>query len=195
MSDTADRYEVLPGADARAQRTRRLLAEALMNLGADGDVDAIAVGALVNEAGVSRSTFYQHFASKDDFLVRSWLDLLAASERAYAERYPDRPDILPSRPLFHHVAGATDFVRSLVRSEVFHRQMAAGEAKLREIAEANLKRRMLHWPRERQREAAVFIAAGFVGMLRWWMEGGLKQPPEKMQIAFERLVQGVLDEA
>ncbi|MBL8543496.1 MAG: TetR/AcrR family transcriptional regulator [Hyphomonadaceae bacterium] len=195
MSDTADRYEVLPGADARAQRTRRLLAEALMNLGADGDVDAIAVGALVNEAGVSRSTFYQHFASKDDFLVRSWLDLLTATERAYAARYPERPDILPSRPLFHHVAGATDFVRSLVRSEVFHRQMAAGEAKLREIAEANLKRRMLHWPRERQREAAVFIAAGFVGMLRWWMEGGLKQSPEKMQAAFERLVQGVLEEA
>lgn len=195
MSDTADRFEVLPGADARAQRTRRLLAEALMSLGADGDVDAIAVGALVNEAGVSRSTFYQHFASKDDFLVRSWLDLLGATERAYAARYPERPDILPSRPLFHHVAGATDFVRSLVRSEVFHRQMAAGEVKLREIAEANLKRRMLHWPRERQREAAVFIAAGFVGMLRWWMEGGLKQPPEKMQAAFERLVQGVLEEA
>ncbi len=193
MSDSSIRFEIVPGADARTKRTRRLLAEALISLGAEGDVDEIAVGALVSEAGVSRSTFYQHFASKDDFLVRSWVELLSATETAYAAHYPERTDILPSRPIFHHVAAASEFVRSLIKSEVYPRQMMAGETRLREIAESNLKRRMPNWSTEQRREAAVFIAAGFVGLLRWWMESGLRQPPEKMQAAFEKLAASVLD--
>lgn len=193
MSDSSIRLEILPGADARTKRTRRLLADALISLGAEGDVDEIAVGALVSEAGVSRSTFYQHFASKDDFLVRSWVELLSATETAYVAHYPDRADILPSRPIFHHVAAASEFVRSLIKSEVYPRQMMAGETRLREIAESNLKRRMPDWSNERRREAAVFIAAGFVGLLRWWMESGLRQPPDKMQAAFEKLAASVLD--
>lgn len=192
MSDKRAALSIYAGMDARAARTRELLAEALMSLGADGDIDALAVGELAGEAGVSRSTFYQHFASKDDFLVRSWVDMLGATETAYAARYPQRTDILPTRALFNHVASAGEFVKSLVKSEVYPRQMAAGEARLREIADANLKRQMPHWNAEQRREAAVFIAAGFVGLLRWWMESGLKQSPERMQSAFERLSRSVL---
>jgi len=180
------------GADARVRRTRRLLADALMSLGAEGSVDELAVGQLVDEAGISRSTFYQHFASKDDFLVRSFVDLLSATDAAYRQRVPDSDDILPSRPLFHHVASAADFARSVARSEIWPQQMAAGELKLREIAEANLERRMPNWSAEERREAAVFIAAGFIGLLRWWVGAGLKQSPERMQAAFERLSQSVL---
>src|SRR5262245_29720018 len=180
------------GIDARARRTRQLLAEALMSLGAEGSVDDIAVGELAVEAGISRSTFYQHFASKDDFLVRSFVDLLSAADAATRAHFPERGDILPSRGLFHHVAEAGDFARSVARSEVWPRQMAAGEARLREIAEANLARRLADWSADERREAAVFIAAGFIGLLRWWVENGLKQPPERMQAAFERLAESVL---
>jgi hypothetical protein len=65
--------------------------------------------------------------------------------------------------------------------------MAAGEEKLRAIAEANLARRMPQWSKDRRRETAIYVAAGFVGLLRWWMESGLKRSPEDMQAAFERL--------
>ena len=187
MSEKTIAIEVHGNIDKRARRTRELLADALLALGAQNALDDVAVGDLAEEAGVSRSTFYQHFASKDDFLVRSWVNLLEATEAAYAKHYPDRADIIASKPLFHHVAQAGDFVRSLVRSEVYPRQMAAGEEKLREIAEANLQRRMPHWRKERCRETAIYIAGGFVGLLRWWMESGLRRSPEEMQTAFERL--------
>jgi len=173
--------------DKRAKRTRELLADALLALGAASAIDDLAVGDLAEGAGVSRSTFYQHFASKDDFLVRSWVNLLQATEDACAQRFPDRADIIASKPLFHHVAQARDFVRSLIRSEIYPRQMATGEEKLRAIAESNLARRMPHWSKERRRETAIYIAGGFVGLLRWWMESGLKRSPEDMQAAFERL--------
>jgi AcrR family transcriptional regulator len=187
MSEKTILVETHPTIDRRSRRTRELLAEALLALGAENTLDDLAVGQLVEEAGVSRSTFYQHFASKDDFLVRSWVNLLEATEVAYAKRYPSRPDILPSRPIFVHVSQASDFVRSLVRSEVYPRQMAAGEARLRDIAQENLRRLMPSWSKERCRETAIYIAGGFVGLLRWWMESGLRRSPEDMQAAFERL--------
>src|SRR5512146_14537 len=140
MSEKLMAIEVNCGIDKRARRTRALLAEALLSLGAETKIDDLAVGDLAAGAGVSRSTFYQHFASKDDFLVRWWVSLLEAAEAAYAKHYPDRTDIIASKPLFHHVAQARDFVRSLIRSDIYPRQMAAGEAKLRAIAEINLAR-------------------------------------------------------
>ena len=187
MSEKAVPIEINPHIDRRSRRTRELLAEALLSLGAETALDNLGVGDLAEEAGVSRSTFYQHFASKDDFLVKSWVALLEATEAAYAKHHPDRPDIIASKPIFQHVSTAGDFVRSLIRSEIYPRQMAAGEARLRDIAEANIARRMPSWSKERCRETAIYIAAGFVGLLRWWMEGGLKRTPEEMQSAFERL--------
>jgi AcrR family transcriptional regulator len=181
------------GIDRRAARTRMLLADALMSLGAQRGVEAIDVSDLVEEAGIARSTFYAHFAGKDDFLIRSFVNMLAATETAFRKAYPNRPDLLPSRALFHHVHDARDFAIRVARSDIFPQQMAAGEAKLRDIAEANLTRLKPDWSADERRDAAIYIAGGFIGLLRWWMLSGLKQTPEKMQAAFERLTERVLD--
>lgn len=180
--------------DRRAQRTRALLADALMELGAARDVDALVVRDFTAAAGVGRSTFYTHYSGKDDFLVASFVNLLVVGEAALAAKYPNREDIVPSAPLFAHVAQAGDFARNVAKSDIFPRQMEAGEAKLRSIAESNIARRMPHWPVERRRETAIYIAAGFIGLLRWWMTTGLKQSPDDMQRAFFRLSQAAISE-
>lgn len=187
-------YDLLP-IDRRARRTRALLADALIELGGEGGVDGIEVGDLVAAAGVARSTFYAHYSGKDDFLVASFVNLLVMAEEALRAKYPDSEDIVPSAPLFAHVAQAGDFARSVAKSDIFPRQMEAGEAKMRAIAEGNIARRMPHWPAERRRETAIYIAAGFIGLLRWWMTTGLRQSPEHMQRAFFRLSQAALSEA
>jgi AcrR family transcriptional regulator len=182
------------GIDRRVARTRILLADALISLGAERGVEAIEISDLIEEAGIARSTFYAHFAGKDDFLIRSFVNMLAATENAYRQAYPDRTEVLPSKPLFHHVHDARDFAIRVAQSEIFPHQMAAGEAKLREIAEANLARLKPEWNADERREAAIYIAGGFIGLLRWWMLSGLKQTPEKMQTAFERLTRSVLQD-
>lgn len=179
------------GVDPRVSRTRVLLAEALMSLGAAQDIETIEIGDLVEEAGIARSTFYAHFAGKDDFLVRSFVNMIAATETAYRKAYPDRADVIPSAPLFHHVHEARDFALRIAQSDVFPHQMAAGEAKLREIAETNLARLKPHWGADQRREAAIYVAGGFIGLLRWWMQSGLRQDPAKMQTAFDRLTKSV----
>ena len=117
------------------------------------------------------------------------------AETMLSEKYPDRADLAPSRPLFNHVYEAGEFARALARSEVFPRQMAAGEAKLRTIVEANLKRLKPAWAPQQRRETAVYVAAGFIGLLRWWMINGVRQTPERMQEVFARLSRAALDDA
>jgi len=194
MSDRGVAIEVHACIDKRSRRTRALLAEALLSLGAENRIDELGVRELTDQAGVSRSTFYQHFSSKDDFVVKSWVALLEATETAYAKAYPRRTTIIASQPIFQHVSEARDFVRSLVGSEIYPRQMAAGEARLRAIAETNITRRMPHWSKDRCRETAIYVAAGFVGILRWWMESGLKRSPADVETAFQRLTEGLLSE-
>jgi AcrR family transcriptional regulator len=182
------------GIDARALRTRHLLAEALMSLGAARSVDELDVGDIVREAGVARSTFYAHYAGKDDFLVRSFVNMIAATEATVREKFPEREDLLPSRALFTHVHQAGDFAKRMAQSEIFGAQLAAGEVKLREVAEANLARLRPDMSSERRRETAVYVAGGFIGLLRWWMQTGLKRRPDEMQAAFDRLTRSALSE-
>lgn len=191
------RIEIHPaaGIDKRIARTRALLSQALLDLGAEQGVDAIDVGDLIEAAGIGRSTFYAHFNSKQDFLVASFVNMLDGMERLAAAREPERQDLLPSRYIFAHVEEARDFAVKIAHSEERPRMLAAGEAKLRAIAEANLLRLKPDWDLERRREAAVFVAAGFVGMLHWWMLGGVKHSAAKMQDAFARLSRSVLEGA
>lgn len=103
--------------------------------------------------------------------------MIAATEVALAEKRPDQNDLLPSLALFSHVYKSSGFARRLV-------MMKAGEAELRGIVETNLGRLKPELTRERRSESAVYVAAGFIGLLRWWMESGLTRRPEQMQDAF-----------
>jgi len=63
---------VIPGEsdDVRARRSRDELAWALIDLMREKDYDAISVQDVCAQAGVGRSTFYTHFADKDEMLIR-----------------------------------------------------------------------------------------------------------------------------
>ena len=144
--------------DARATRTRNALARALVTLGPRRGVDTLKVEELARTAGIGRSTFYAHFAGKGDFLTTSFVGMIDACEAAAAGD-PARADPLPTRQLFAHVHGAGAFATAILRSREFPRVPA-------------------------RREAAVFLAGGLMGMLRWWMEGGLRQDPEQLHQTF-----------
>ena len=56
-------------ADLRVQRTRKLLTDAFTELIEERPFEEISVSALCNRAMIRRTTFYKHFADKDEFLT------------------------------------------------------------------------------------------------------------------------------
>ncbi len=55
--------------DRRVQRTRDLLQKALIELINERGYDAITIQEIVDRANVGRTTFYEHYNSKDDLLM------------------------------------------------------------------------------------------------------------------------------
>ena len=177
--------------DRRALRTRAALGQALMTLGTERGVDAVTVGELTRRAGVGRSTFYAHYADKGDFLAASFVGMISMMERRAAAE-PGRDDVLPTRQILAHVGEAGGFAAAVLRSRELPRMLAAGEARLRQIAEANLAERAPGLAPDRRRDLAVFLAGGFMGLLRWWMETGLRREPAQMQAAWRALAEPLL---
>lgn len=61
--------EVVEEPDARSRRTRKAVFEAFTRLIFTRRYSAIRTTDLITEAGVGRSTFYEHFRNKDDVMV------------------------------------------------------------------------------------------------------------------------------
>jgi AcrR family transcriptional regulator len=178
--------------DKRTHRTRFALAEALMALGPVKGVDRLDVRMLTAKAGVGRSTFYKHYADKDDFFIKSFAGMVGSRD-VYAQKHrSDYDTMLPAHEVFQHVAEARSFAQSLVTSGQFARTIAAREDVLRGIAEANLKRLHPAWPAQRRREVAVVLASAFAGLMRWWIEDGVRKEAAYVAGLYDAVARRVL---
>ncbi|MFD4355608.1 TetR/AcrR family transcriptional regulator [Nocardia sp. NPDC058518] len=82
--------------DPRVLRSRGLLQDAILELGLEGPVDGIAISDITGRAGVSRSTFYDHYTDKEtllaDAIERHALDAgISLREGGFGDGLPDRP--------------------------------------------------------------------------------------------------------
>ena len=72
--------------DARVRRTRETILQAFVRLALDCRYDQLRTSDLIAASGVSRSTFYEHFRSKDEVLLVAMDPLLLPIANAAAGR-------------------------------------------------------------------------------------------------------------
>jgi AcrR family transcriptional regulator len=181
-----------PGVDRRARRTRMALAEALMDLVPKKGIERVQVGQLAKAAGIGRSTFYKHYADKDDFFITSFANMIASMDahaRAHRRGYDT---MLPAHEVFAHVADARSFALSLGASGELARTHSAREDRLRVVAEANLKRFAPARPAAERQEIAVILAGTFASLMRWWVEGGLRHSAKHVATLYDSVARSVL---
>lgn len=172
--------------DRRQRKSREAIFTALIQLLEKKDFSQITVGQIIERADVGRTTFYAHFETKEYLLKELCRDLFchvldAAQGNQTAHRH-----------LFHCDAPDSVFLhllQHLLRNDNHILQLLAGQnnglflqyfkENLREIVESQLP---LFEGRRNEKLPESFwidhIASTFVETVRWWVDHGMKEPPE-----------------
>lgn len=177
--------EKLPRVDRRAIETRNRIADAMLDLGQHQPIDSLTIGQLAATAGISRSTFYAHFASLGDYLERAFGNMIEGHARHAARDARNSGRLLAVDSILRHVSNAPRYVASISRSKHRPRMLAEGERRLAIVAEDKLRELRPDLSPARRGAMAIFVAGAFMGMLRNWMESGLARPRDELEADFQ----------
>lgn len=179
-----------PKTDRRVKRTRDALGDALIALMHEKPFDSILVQDVLDHAGVSRSTFYEHYRDKDD-LFMSDADEFFEALSTHLSRHNDPSErVAMVREFFAHVAQVQQFISSLTASGKFHDAMELAEAHFAR----GIERRLAELSRSQalptaQRAALAHAHAGaLMALLQWWVDHGMRESPGQMDDLFHCLV-------
>ena len=176
--------------DARVRRTRDALGDALVALMQEKPFDTITVQDVLDRAKVGRSTFYAHFSDKDDLLMSDAEEFFESLSNVLSVRGDTSDRVFPVREFFSHITEAKPFVDALMASGKFHDNMELAHG----MFARGIERRLSELPRGQgisaaERPAIAFAHAGaLLSLLTWWVDRGMRQPPEEMDQLFHKMV-------
>jgi AcrR family transcriptional regulator len=192
-SDLEQRSTAQKPIDRRVARTRGMLHQALMSLILEKGYEAISVEDICERANVGRSTFYGHFTGKDD-LKRSGLEHL---RRELIERHRSASASMPvsARPLgfslamFEHARDHMHLYRALVGSKGGAIALDTIRQTLCDFVRGELAKAGRKDATSAPRELVLqHIVGAYMAVLIWWLDGGAKLPPERMDELFQGLM-------
>lgn len=187
--------------DRRVQKTRELLSVALASLISEKPYDSIVIKEILDRANVGRSTFYSHFADKDDLLVSNIHGMVETVRSAKQRRSPNWHErvLWFSLPIFEYHYGhrhdgqlsmgdrgrailhdrlrqvLTEMIADTVRAEFARRRKAS------KLMPANL--------------IVQYVASTFVLVLDWWIDTKKPLPPKEIDELFLAMVLPTLSSA
>ena len=183
------------GQDRRVRKTRKQLKDCLIQLLKEKKVQDITVRELTEMAELNRGTFY--LQDKDV------VDLLEKTEAGLFEEF--------NSLVLSHDAQDLKQRPSLIFHEIFslvYENADLVEILMGENGDLNFINRLKHLVREkclrdwmevfRSGDPLVFeayfsfIVSGCVGLVQYWLQGGLKETPEQMALLAEQIIlQGI----
>jgi len=171
--------------DRRVARTQRALIQALVDLALKRRYERITIQQILDRADVGRSTFYTHFRSKDDLLLRSFQGMLGQFDHALDAEEGSSGRVAPVRELFAHIGSFRAFHQAMVRARMIDRVHQAGADLLARTIERRLQARPGKVPAA---VAAPALAGALFALLRWWLETDTRYTPEDMDAMFHALL-------
>jgi AcrR family transcriptional regulator len=180
--------------DRRISRTRMMLQHALNSLILKKDYEAITVQDICDAANVGRSTFYAHYTSKDDLKRKGFeklhKELVDRQKEVLATAAHDKHRSLGfSLGMFEHARDHLENYRALVGGRGGDISLGTIRKILSnlvsdELANAGAKKSADVIPREL---VVQYIVGAYMAVLTWWLDGGAKLPPKRVDAMFRRL--------
>src|SRR5262245_34117723 len=178
-------------SDRRVRRTDDRLHEALTALIREKSYETISVKDILVRADVGRSTFYTHFADKDELLVSGIRGILRAAQGHASATPTDHERIIAfSRPVFEHIHRhqRTSDTPTTPRTRVLLHQRLRGvlaDSIAAEIRTQPKSRRTALIPPEL---LAEYVVATFIVVLDWWLRKSSALSPAEVDDVFRALV-------
>ena len=181
--------------DRRVARTRETLQRTLISLILKKGYEAITIKDICDAANVGRSTFYAHYTGKDD-LKRSGLDnhlrspLVDRQRDAMARVGDSRARSLGfSLAMFEHARDHIDLYRALVGGRGGTVVLGSIRKILSDLVRDDIaatagKNSTDVIPRE---VVVQYVVGAYMAVLTWWLDGGAKLPPQRIDAMFRRL--------
>lgn len=181
--------------DRRSAHTRQKLRQALSGLLLRRKYDGISVAHLCRAARVGRSTFYLHYAGKDDLklegikLLRN--EILATLR---ASKFQESPELRFSLPILLHAKAHAAHYHALAGSKGVVIALEALRETVRLAAKQELYNKQNHNTPSLPPEFAVALCVDiFMAFLIRWLESGMHETPEAIDQFYQAsLTKGVL---
>jgi len=169
-------------ADRRVRKTRRQLRDALVTLILEKGWDLVSVQDVCTKADVGSSTFYVHFADKEDLLLSGFDDLHATLARAGAQA--EHPFAF-AEPLVRHAAENHDLFLAVAGRQSGQQIQWRFRDVVFSLVEAELG--TTRPPGFERTSISRFIAGGFVEMLAAWLDQPSGVSPGGLALRFLQL--------
>ncbi|MHB8875490.1 MAG: TetR/AcrR family transcriptional regulator [Myxococcaceae bacterium] len=171
------------------QRTLRTLREALIELMLERGWEDTSVQHVCDRADVGRSTFYTHFADKEDLLISGFEELRMALREQQAASASTR---------------ALGFARGLIEHAHEHRRLFRAIVGKRsgQVVQQRFRQLLVDLVHEELAALAPagprldgtvhYVAGALFELLMWWLDARNPLPPADLEQLFHRLTTPVL---
>jgi AcrR family transcriptional regulator len=181
--------------DRRVARTRALLRRAHLSLILEKGYETTTVEDICRAANVGRSTFYAHYASKED-LKRDGLAQLRKELLEHHARGPaapndsGRPALGFSLAMFEHARDHIDLYRALAGGAAGTMALTTIRQILSDLLRLELADRAAGDADDPVPPEVVveFVVGAYMAVMTWWLDRGARLSPERMDAMFRRLV-------
>ncbi len=177
-------------SDRRANRTRKSLRDALIELILEKRYDSITVQDILDRADVGRSTFYAHYRDKEDLFRADWEKFLDFLIGQINFENISKGKFVPIKELFQHLIDFHPFYRSLVKSRKSDTLFKTGQYYLAKGIENKLTVSLANkqTPSVSVSLLSNYLANEILAFLIWWLDQNMPYTPERMDEIFHQLI-------
>ena len=172
--------------DRQSQRTQQALGDALLQLMREKGYRAVSIKDIIDRANVGRSTFYAHYADKDDLFESQLNQMLEMLIQHTPQDVSEGNPFFPSLGLFKHVQEQWKLYKILSwefgsNLHINHLQKSISE---------RIEQRLLAGGQTFELPLPVianFLAGSLLSVLKWWLDNKMMYSPEQIDEMFRKL--------
>lgn len=174
--------------DRRIEKTRMAIYQALDDLLQEKKYTNITIQEIVDQANVGRTTFYSHFADKDELLNRYVEIIFERLTKQVPAKYAN--NFIPVTELFVHIQENSRLITGILMSESGELLLNKFKNYWNEKIELYLLEQL---PKGKQPKVPIDVLTNYVTgtlteLIKWWIRTGKKYTPEQMEQYIHALI-------